>query len=196
MVVNPDQNSQRALSLDIGDGVPAPPNRPLRRDAGRHDIRRTSEYLAGRGRLPAESLHSVAKLTLPEAVAWLRKVVPGCEAQWAAQFWRSCINDLMPFVHYRLEPLDLAALDPQGALSGGAASHYLAAAAMGARLAEQAAGQGPGAGRATGPAKGALVDSRSEGAFDQATGQVPGPEDEATASVTASLAGLPPKGRD
>jgi len=147
----------------------------LARRSSRFDTRRTAEYLAERGRTPAESLHLITRKTLPEAMAYLRKHVRGASDTWCAEFYAQCIRDLAPYVHAPVKDLDLPATTD--ALLGGIHAHFLAASAASARLA-----QGVGAGM-----------SRHITSLDidgEAVQRAP------LDPVASARAGLPPKGKD
>lgn len=147
----------------------------LARRSSRFDTRRTAEYIADRGRTPAESLHLIARKSLPEAMVYLRKHVRGVSDEWCATFYLRCITELAPYVHAPVKDLDLPAT--ADALLGGIHAHFLAASAASARLA-----QGVGAGT-----------SRLITSLDIDGDEVqPAPHD----PVASARAGLPPKGKD
>ena len=147
----------------------------LARRSSRFDTRRTAEYLAERGRTPAESLHLIARKSLPEAMAYLRKHIRGVSDEWCAGFYLRCITELAPYVHAPVKDLDLPAT--ADALLGGIHAHFLAASAASARLA-----QGVGAGM-----------SRHITSLD-IDGQAVQPD--GRDAVAAARASLPPKGKD
>jgi len=164
------------------------PDKPRwkRRDADRFDTKRTAEYIARSGRMPAESYHSIARLTAEQAVRHLRKIVPGADAMWCFRQWVDMNDRLAALVHYRLGELDADGNAPVGGL---AVSHYLAASAYGARLAEQAASGGG----ARGTHNTRLLTPRENEAQSSFHTTVTG--DVTDAAPDAPLV-LPPKGRD
>jgi hypothetical protein len=106
----------------------------------RFDTKRTAEYLGERGRLPAEALHLITRRTLVEAVAYVRKAVPGCSHQWAAEYYKSCIELLLPYCHLKQSDLDNAG-GPDG-MHTLIAGHFLAASTLARTTLEAAPGGG------------------------------------------------------
>jgi len=147
----------------------------LARRSSRFDTRRTAEYLAERGRTPAESLHLIARKSLPEVMAYLRKHIRGASDQWLAEFYVRCCTELAPYVHAPVKDLDLPAT--ADALLGGIRAHFLAASAASARLA-----QGVGAGMSR-----HITSLDIDGEAAQPAAHDP---------VAAARASLPPKGKD
>lgn len=187
---------QHALALAPGDpALEAPDAHDGRRSRqrgdrrSRWDTRRTAEYLAERGRMPAESLHLITRKGLAEAVAYIRKAVPGASHEWAANYYLKSIELLLPFAHAPVKDLNMPSM-PLDAI-GGVAAHFLAASAASARL---AAGAGAGVSPLSLPMQGMDRQSRilqldvSEPATGYATDQDEG--------VKVARAGMPPKGRD
>lgn len=182
LAFGPDGSAAATLeAADAHDGRRS--SSALARRKSRFDTRRTAEYLAERGRLPAESLHLITRRSLPEAVAYIRKAVPGSDHQWAANYYLRCLELLAPFTHAPVKDLDLPAVSADAVL--GIAGHFLAASAASARL---AAGRGAGEGESRLSAS--LDGQRPLLQLDE-TESATGP---ATVSGTRRL--LPPKGRD
>ena len=133
---------QRALTLVDGDTElePADGRRRPHRDRRSFDIRRTGDYIAARGPTPCEQWATVAQMPLTAAVRWIRKRFKTLTEKEAVALWMECNKELAGYVHQPQPRADA------GAAVGGSAplpvSHWLAATAMGARLAEQAASGG------------------------------------------------------
>jgi hypothetical protein len=162
--------------------------KPSRRQP-RFDTRRTADYLSERGRLPAEALHLITRRTLAEAIAYIRKCVPGASHDWAANYYLRCVELLLPYTAIKLSDLDTAGgLDGFHSLVAG---HFLAASAFSARTTLEAP-SGSGA---------RPSDSRQlfDGGKPLAQAGVQGAH--AMPHATESAAGtsiitLPPRGRD
>jgi hypothetical protein len=130
---------QRALVLAEGDAeLELPDRRRPHRDRRSFDVRRTGEYIAGRGPTPCEQWATVAQKSLPDAVRWIRKRFKTLTEKDAVTLWMECNKELAGYVHPALPRLD-AGQPIGGAGATLPVSHWLAATAMGARLAEQAA---------------------------------------------------------
>ena len=177
-----DGNHQTVLEpADSHDG------RKPRRKQPRYDTRRTAEYLSERGRLPAESLHLITRRTLPEAIAYIRKAIPGISHDRAAEHYFRAIELLLPYCHLRQSDLDTAGgLDGMHSL---VAAHFLAASQFGARATIDAPG---GSGGAV---------SNSPRLFDSGSGALQAGDREAhtmphTSSAAGTVVTLPPRGRD
>jgi hypothetical protein len=156
-----------------------------KRQQPRRDVRRTAEYLAERGRLPAEALHLITRRTLAEAVSYIRKSVPGCSHTWAAEYYMRSVELLLPYCHLKLADLDTAGgLDGVHSL---VAAHFLAASQFGARMtAEPANGRGAPA-----------LPRRA--LFDASNGALQADDREAPAmplATSGAVISLPPRGRD
>jgi len=152
----------------------------------RRDVRRTAEYLGERGRLPAEALHLITRRTLAEAVAHIRKAVPGADHKWAADYYLRCVELLLPYCHLKQSDLDNAGgLDGVHALVAG---HFLAASALGARTTLDATRGG-----------GAPM-SNSQRLFDSGSGAAQAGEIGGGTMLDTTSRGavitLPPRGRD
>lgn len=129
---------QRALVLADGDTeLELPDRRRPHRDRRSFDIRRTGEYIAARGPTPCEQWASVAQMPLTQAVRWIRKRFKTLTEKEAVGLWMECNRELASYVHPALPRLDAG--QPVGGAAALPVSHWLAATAMGARLAEQAA---------------------------------------------------------
>ena len=159
-----------------------------KRQQPRRDVRRTAEYLAERGRLPAEALHLITRRTLAEAVAYIRKAVPGCDHKWAAEYYMRAVEQLLPYCHLKLADIDTAGgLDGVHALVAG---HFLAASAFGARTTLDAT-RGGGAPLSL---SGQLIDSQNTSAqLDRGrAGTMP----DTNSASSGAVITLPPRGRD
>jgi hypothetical protein len=159
--------------------------RKPKRKQPRYDTRRTAEYLAERGRLPAEALHLITRRTLAEAIAHIRKAVPGADHKWCADYYMRAIELLLPYCHLRQSDLDNAGgLDGVHSLLAG---HFLAASQFGARTMLDAP-RGSGAGML---GRQRLIDSGSGAlqADDREEHTMPH-------TNSASVVTLPPRGRD
>ena len=159
--------------------------RKPKRKQPRYDTRRTAEYLSERGRLPAEALHLITRRTLPEAVAYIRKAVPGMSHEWAANYYMRCVEALLPYCHLKQSDLDNAGgLDGVHSLLAG---HFLAASQFGARTVLDAP-RGSGGGML---GRSRLIDNAEPapqaGDMSQHTSQH---------TKFASVVTLPPRGRD
>jgi hypothetical protein len=156
-----------------------------KRQQPRRDVRRTAEYLGERGRLPAEALHLITRRTLAEAVSYIRKSVPGCTHQWAADYYMRAVELLLPYCHLKQSDLDNAGgLDGMHTLLAG---HFLAASAFGARASLDAT-----------PGRGAPLLHRTE-LIDSRNGAPqagPGRSDTMPDTISAPVITLPPRGRD
>lgn len=209
-----NSGAQIALAFDsegnhalVSESPSAHDGRQPKRKQPRFDTRRTAEYLAERGRLPAEALHLITRRTLKEAVEYIRKAVPGSSHVWAAEYYARCIAMLLPYCHLQQSDLDGA---------GGAegvhnlvASHFLAASALRASTTIDAVRGGGAAGSfhvptdrldsrrlfdQTGQRDHAAVNSdisRGVGSADHAADH---PTNETTQRATVVT--LPPRGRD
>jgi hypothetical protein len=168
-----------AEAADSHDG-----RRPKRQQP-RRDVRRTAEYLAERGRLPAEALHLITRRTLAEAVAYIRKSVPGCSHQWAAEFYMRAVAELLPYCHIKQSDLDNAGgLDGVHSLLAG---HFLAASAFGARTTIDA----PRGGGAPLSHSSRLFDSENDSGQHAASEGGTMPD-----TTSRPVIQLPPRGRD
>ena len=151
----------------------------------RFDTRRTAELLGERGRLPAEALHLITRRTLVEAVAYIRKAVPGCSHQWAADYYMRSVELLLPYCHLKQSDLDNAG-DAAG-IHTLVAGHFLAASALARTTLDATAGSG-----------GAVLHSAR--LFDSGSGALQADDREAHAmphaTPGATLVTLPPRGRD
>jgi hypothetical protein len=151
----------------------------------RFDTRRTAELLGERGRLPAEALHLITRRTLGEAVAYIRKTVPGCTHQWAADYYMHAIELLLPYCHLKQSDLDNAG-GPDG-IHALVAGHFLAASTLARTTIDATAGSG-----------GAL--SHRSHLFDSGSGALQADEGRPHAMSHATSSGavitLPPRGRD
>ena len=184
--------TQIALAFDsagnaktVAEAPDSHDGRRPKRQQPRRDVRRTAEYLAERGRLPAEALHLITRRTLAEAVAYIRKAVPGCSHQWAADYYMRSVELLLPYCHLKLADLDTAGgLDGVHSL---VAAHFLAASQFGQRMTAETA-DGRGAGMLP---RSRLVDAAS-GAL-QAGAMSPLATPLATSGAVITL---PPRGRD
>ena len=157
--------------------------RKPKRKQPRYDTRRTAEYLSERGRLPAEALHLITRRTLPEAVAYIRKAVPGMSHEWAANYYMRCVEALLPYCHLKQSDLDNAG-GPDG-IHALVAGHFLAASALARTTIDATRGSG-----ATVLPSGHPFDSRS-GAPQADNGRP-----HAMSHASAALVTLPPRGRD
>jgi hypothetical protein len=175
-----DGNAQTVVeAADSHDG------RKPKRKQPRYDTRRTAEYLSERGRLPAEALHLITRRTLPEAIAYIRKAVPGSSHDWAANYYLRCVELLLPYCHLKQSDLDNAGgLDGVHSLLAG---HFLAASQFGARTVLDA----PRGGGAAMLGSSRLIDSGSGAAQagDREAHTMPH-------TSSASVVTLPPRGRD
>jgi len=189
-----DSRAQIALAFDsqgdhqmVTEAPDSHDGRKPRRKQPRYDTRRTAEYLSERGRLPAEALHLITRRTLPEAIAYIRKAVPGADHMWCANYYMRAIELLLPYCHLRQSDLDTAGgLDGVHSL---VAAHFLAASQFGARTTIDAP-------RGSGGAlshSGRLFDSGRPAvqADDQGGNTMPN-----TNSAVGSVVTLPPRGRD
>jgi hypothetical protein len=121
-------------SAELAHGPAELPGRRHRRDGLRSDARRTTEYLASRGKTPVEALHDVAGMGWRKAVRLLGKEL-GVSRERAYELWRDANKELLPFTAHRLEPLDAGAgAGAAGAAGGLAVMHFLAAKAAGDRI--------------------------------------------------------------
>jgi hypothetical protein len=188
-----DSRAQIALAFDsagnaelVAESPAAHDGRKVKRKQPRFDTRRTAEYLAERGRLPAEALHLITRRTLGEAVAYIRKAVPGCSHQWAAEYYMRAIDLLLPYCHLKQSDLDGAG-GPDG-IHALVAGHFLAASALARSTIDATRGGG-----ARVLDSGHLFDSRSGTlqADDKGAHTMPH-----TTSSAATLVTLPPRGRD
>jgi hypothetical protein len=177
-----DGNHQMVLEpADSHDG------RKPKRKQPRYDTRRTAEYLSERGRLPAEALHLITRRTLPEAIAYIRKAIPGISHDRAAEHYFRAIELLLPYCHLRQSDLDtVGGLDGMPSL---VAAHFLAASQFGARTTIDAP-RGSG---------GAV--SHSSRLFDSGSGALQAGDREAhtmphASSAAGTVVTLPPRGRD
>jgi hypothetical protein len=140
-----DGPQQAALAWDAA-GAPVvtvesvAPKRNWRRGREmRADARRTAEYLAERGPTPVEAIHDVAKLRWKVAIREISRHAK-CSELEAMKMWLACANALLPYSAARLDTIELGA----NAAGGLALAHWLAANAMGDRLATGAvANMGP-----------------------------------------------------
>ena len=185
-------DAQIALAFDsegnhelVAEAPDSHDGRKPRRKQPRYDTRRTAEYLSERGRLPAEALHLITRRTLAEAIAHIRKAVPGADHKWAADYYMRAIELLLPYCHLKQSDLDNAGgLDGVHSLLAG---HFLAASQFGARTVLDAPrGSGGGVlGRQR------LIDSGSGAlqAGDREAHTMPH-------TSSASVVTLPPRGRD
>jgi hypothetical protein len=96
----------------------------------RADARRTAEYLAERGPTPVEAIHDVAKMRWKVAIREISRHAK-CSELEAMKMWLACANALLPYSAARLDTIELGA----NAAGGLALAHWLAANAMGDRLA-------------------------------------------------------------
>jgi len=96
----------------------------------RDDARRTAEYLASRGKTPAEALHDVVKLGAARAIAFIVKET-GCTRLQALDRWQAMTEALLPYTAPRFDVIELGAANAGGAAIG----HFLAASAMSELLA-------------------------------------------------------------
>jgi len=146
-----EQRSERGLS-ELAEAATRPPAGPLQtaldwrpdgtaeltaappannrfrnqtRHAIRGDARRTAEYLASRGKLPAEVLQDIVSLGMVRAIRLIAKET-GCTRLQALDRWHAMTLALLPFTAPRFETIELG---PQAA-GGLALGHYLAASAM------------------------------------------------------------------
>jgi hypothetical protein len=159
--------------------------RKPKRKQPRFDTRRTAEYLAERGRLPAEALHLITRRTLAEAVAYIRKSVPGSTHEWAANYYMRAVETLLPYCHLKQSDLDNAGgLDGQHTLIAG---HFLAASQFGV---SSTLASPPGSG-ATVLHRSRLFDS--SGAALQADDRGGNTMRDTTSGAVVTL---PPRGRD
>ena len=150
----------------------------------RRDVRRTAEYLGERGRLPAEALHLITRRTLAEAVAHIRKAVPGVSHDWAANYYLRCVELLLPYCHVRQADMDQGSgLDGVGGLVAG---HFLAASALARTLPQAQRGDGAPLSHLT-----HQFDSRNTALQASENGGDTMPDTTSRAMVT-----LPPRGRD
>jgi len=159
--------------------------RKPRRKQPRYDTRRTAEYLSERGRLPAEALHLITRRTLAEAIAHIRKAVPGADHKWAADYYMRAIELLLPYCHLKQSDLDNAGgLDGVHSLLAG---HFLAASQFGARTVLDAP-RGSGGGML---GRQRLIDNTEPApqAGDREAHTMPH-------TSSASVVTLPPRGRD
>jgi hypothetical protein len=105
----------------------------------RADARRTAEYLAERGPTPVEAIHDVAKMRWKVAIREISRHAK-CSKLEAMKMWLACANALLPYSAARLDTIELGA----NAAGGLALAHWLAANAMGERLATgQLSNNGP-----------------------------------------------------
>jgi len=94
----------------------------------RGDWRRATEFLAGRGKLPLEQLHDIARMSPEKAVKFIMRVAGmGRAAAWAE--WRSVCSEILPYTAAKLATLEGVA--ELGAAMGAGAMHYLAASTAG-----------------------------------------------------------------
>lgn len=93
----------------------------------RGDWRRATEFLAGRGKLPLEQLHDIAKMAPDKAVAHVMKVA-GMSRKEAWAEWRSIVSEILPYTAAKLATLE--GIADLGAAMGAGAAHYLAASAV------------------------------------------------------------------
>jgi hypothetical protein len=131
----------------------APPANNRFRNQTRHqirgDARRTAEYLASRGKLPAEVLQDVVSLGMVRAIRLIAKET-GCTKLQALDRWQAMTEALLPFTAPRFETIELGPT----AATGLAMGHYLAASAMSDLLANR---------RAAGPSQdGITLDGTSQ----------------------------------
>ena len=155
-----------------------------KRQQPRRDVRRTAEYLGERGRLPAEALHLITRRTLAEAVAHIRKAVPGVSHDWAANYYLRCVELLLPYCHVKQADLDQpAGLDGVGGLVAG---HFLAASALAQSALSVPIGSGDGSSH-----RRRLFDSQDGSGSNALEGGDTMPDTTSRAVVT-----LPPRGRD
>jgi hypothetical protein len=187
-------DAQIALAFDsegnhqtVTEAADSHDGRKPRRKQPRYDTRRTAEYLSERGRLPAEALHLITRRTLPEAIAYIRKAVPGSSHDWAANYYMRAIELLLPYCHLKQSDLDNAGgLDGVHSLLAG---HFLAASQFGARTVLDAPRGSGGAmlGRSR------LIDSGNGAAQagDREAHTMPH-----TNTAVGSVVTLPPRGRD
>jgi hypothetical protein len=125
-----DQNGQPGLTAEAPDrGL----GRRNNRNGLRSDARRTTEYLASRGKTPVEALHDVAGMGWRKAVRILAREL-GVSRERAYAIWSDANKELLPFTAHRLEPLDAGAAGNAGAAGGLAMAHFLAARAAGDRI--------------------------------------------------------------
>jgi len=159
--------------------------RKPKRKQPRFDTRRTAEYLGERGRLPAEALHLITRRTLAEAIAHIRKAVPGADHKWCADYYMRAIELLLPYCHLKQSDLDNAGgLDGVHSLLAG---HFLAASQFGARTVLDA----PRGGGAAVLGRQRLIDNTEPAAQAGDMGQHTSQH-----TKSASVVTLPPRGRD
>jgi hypothetical protein len=186
--------AQIALAFDsegnhrtVTEAADSHDGRKPRRKQPRYDTRRTAEYLSERGRLPAEALHLITRRTLPEAIAYIRKAIPGISHDRAAEHYFRCIELLLPYCHLKQSDLDNAGgLDGVHSLLAG---HFLAASQFGARTVLDAP-RGSGGGML---GRQRLIDSGGGAlqADDREAHTMPH-----TNAAVGSVVTLPPRGRD
>lgn len=120
--------AQLALAWDATGSVrlgvePADTRTRVYRGA-RGDWRRTTEYLAARGKLPIENLHDLAKLTPDKAIPRIMKLAAMSRTE-AYREWRNLQAELLPYTAARLANVEGAAGLAEAI--GAGAAHYLAA---------------------------------------------------------------------
>ena len=187
------EGAQIALAFDSEGNhqtvIEAPDQHDGRRSRirkSRFDTRRTAELLGERGRLPAESLHLITRRTLGEAVAYIRKTVPGVSHDWAANYYLRCVELLLPYCHVKQSDIDQpGALNGVGSLVAG---HFLAASAL--AQSSLAAPNGRGARLSVSQQ---LIDSQDDNASNGLRG---GNVMQTVSSSSGSVVTLPPRGRD
>jgi len=167
-------------TAELTAAPPAGRFKPGVRHTIRGDARRTAEYLASRGKLPAEVLQDVVSLGMVRAIRLIAKET-GCTRLQALDRWHAMTLALLPFTAPRFETIELG---PQAA-GGLALGHYLAASAMSDLLATR---------RESRPSQeGITLDAASEpGLPFQDNGLAPSRKDDNGAVKAA----LPPKAPD
>lgn len=131
------ENFQKAWSFAAGNEaqvIEMPTAGKVVRERGRlrTDARRTTEYLATRGKTPAEALHDVAGMKWQRAIKEIKRHAK-CSELDAMKLWLACNQALLPYTAARYDTLELGS-QLAGSAGNLSLAHFLAASMVAERL--------------------------------------------------------------